>query len=488
MKIDFSPQLNPDISLCFVPIADSEAIAQVVTQIAHENHLIEEFLNKKGISNIHVVYGQRLHVLVKVNTDKSFSAIVAEFRKAIRGVKDFPSGSWAIDLSMISDKNFSEILARAWVHACVVSLQKIGKNKTTEENYHSLNSDTARLQLVTPYADLIRNKVFEQVVVANAQLNAMTLGNAPSNKKDIAFLTAYCEIMARKAGLEIEIFDLDRLMVEGFKALLAVNRGSEQPARFILLKYNLSASDLPLIAFVGKGVIFDTGGINLKPTDNLFLMKSDICGAAAVLGATEAIALNRCKIRLITAIPLTDNAIDAKSTKPGDVIGSYNGKTIEVIDTDAEGRLCLADALSYVSRNYSPDYIIDIATLTGSAARALGQHYAALFSPNEKLLDILRSAGLATGEKLWPLPLDDDYKEDLHSDVADLANFSNKPTAGAISAALFLKEFVDNPSNWAHIDIAGTAFIPSEFGKQRNASGFGVQLLYQFVKSIENNF
>jgi leucyl aminopeptidase len=142
--------------------------------------------------------------------------------------------------------------------------------------------------------------------------------------------------------------------------------------------------------------------------------------------------------------------------------------------------------LSYISRNYSPDYIIDIATLTGSAARALGHHYAALFSPDENFQNILRTAGQITGEKLWPLPLDDDYKEDLHSDVADLANFSNKPTAGAISAALFLKEFVDDPNRWAHIDIAGTAFTSSEFGKQRNASGFGVQLLYQFVKTIES--
>ncbi|WP_448539175.1 leucyl aminopeptidase family protein [Schleiferia thermophila] len=486
MKIDFTHQWSIYTALCFVPITEDESSEVILSRLANENGLIKEFLSKKSIAKLHILIDQKFYVLIKVNASKSFSAITADFRKVIREVKDFPSGNWAIDLTTITDKAFTNVLARAWVHACVVSLQKIGKNKTTEELFHCLDSDKAHLQLVTPYADDIREDVLQQVVVANAQLNAMTLGNAPSNKKDINFLTAYCEVMARKAGLEIEIFDQDRLMVEGFKALLAVNRGSEQPARFILLKYNMSASDLPLVALVGKGVIFDTGGINLKPSDNLFLMKSDMCGAAAVLGAAEAIALNHRKIRLLAAIPLTDNAIDAKSTKPGDVIGSYNGKTIEVIDTDAEGRLCLADALSYISRNYSPDYIIDIATLTGSAARALGHHYAALFSPDENFQNILRTAGQITGEKLWPLPLDDDYKEDLHSDVADLANFSNKPTAGAISAALFLKEFVDDPNRWAHIDIAGTAFTSSEFGKQRNASGFGVQLLYQFVKTIES--
>ncbi|GCD76587.1 putative cytosol aminopeptidase [Thermaurantimonas aggregans] len=488
MNVHFSDHFPSEVTLCFVPIGnDDQDLTVLLERFGINSTNFSEFLSKKTTREFTTVTGSVLYVFLKTDASEAFVPVMQKFRKAARNYKDFPTKSWVLSLLHIQSSDTCEKLAQAFIHGLITSTQNIGKNKTIIDFEHSLCEKDASLTVVSAYSEQLKSKTEEFKNLAKAHLTAMNLGNAPSNKKDVNYMAAYCEVLARKTGVEIEIFHKERLEIEGFRALLAVNRGSEYPAKFILLKYNMSATDRPLVALVGKGVLFDTGGINLKPSDNLFLMKSDMCGAAAVLSAIEAVAHSKLNIRLLVAVPLTDNAIDAKSTKPGDVIGSYNGKTIEVIDTDAEGRLCLADAISYVCRNYSPDYLIDIATLTGSAARALGQHYAALFSNSDELTASLLQIGKNTGEKVWPMPLDEDYREDLHSDIADLANYSNKPTAGAISAALFLQEFVEKTRHWAHIDIAGTAYTSSEFGKQRNASGFGVVLLYHLIKNISEN-
>lgn len=488
MNVHFSDTFPSDVTLCFVPVSTTDQdFSGVLESLGVTCGELREFLSKKSTKEISSVVGSKLYLFLKLDASESLVALIHKFRKNARNYKDYPSKSWVLNLLHIHSSETCEKLTQACIHGLITSTQNIGKSKTTTDFEHSLCDKNASLTIISEYSDQLKSKAEEFKNLAMAHLHAMNLGNAPSNKKDVNYMAAYCEVLARKEGIEIEIFQKDRLEIEGFRALLAVNRGSEYPAKFILLKYNLTAIDRPLVALVGKGVLFDTGGINLKPSDNLFLMKSDMCGAAAVLSVLEAVARSKLNIRLVVAIPLTDNAIDAKSTKPGDVIGSYNGKTIEVIDTDAEGRLCLADAISYVCRNYSPDYLIDIATLTGSAARALGQHYAALFSNSDELSGILSHLGNLTGEKVWRMPLDEAYREDLHSDVADLANYSNKPTAGAISAALFLQEFVENTRHWAHIDIAGTAYTSSEFGKQRNATGYGVVLLYHFIKKISEN-
>jgi leucyl aminopeptidase len=213
-------------------------------------------------------------------------------------------------------------------------------------------------------------------------------------------------------------------------------------------------------------------------------MKSDMGGAAAVFGAVEAAARLQLPIKISAAIPLADNAIGERAFRPGDVIQSYSGRTIEILDTDAEGRLILADGLHYLKRNYSPDILINLATLTGSSVRTFGYHCAALFSNNDELSVALRQAGDRSGERLWPLPLWDDYKEDIQSDMADVRNFSGKPIAGAISAAKFLEYFIDEHPRWAHLDIAGVAFGQSELSVQKSASGFGVRLLIDFFRSF----
>jgi leucyl aminopeptidase len=213
-------------------------------------------------------------------------------------------------------------------------------------------------------------------------------------------------------------------------------------------------------------------------------MKSDMAGAATVMGTIEAAARLKLPVSLTVAIPVTDNLIDARSVKPGDVIGSYSGKTIEVIDTDAEGRLILADALAWLVKNSDTKHLVDVATLTGDAVRSLGFHAAALFSNNNDLAAQLTAVGSRCGERLWQLPLWEEYLEELGSDVADLRNLGTKPVGGAITAAKFLEQFVGNHPSWAHLDVAGTAFGDTEFGKQKNATGFGIRLLVSFIEDV----
>lgn len=216
-------------------------------------------------------------------------------------------------------------------------------------------------------------------------------------------------------------------------------------------------------------------------------MKSDMAGAAAMLASIELAARLKLPLNIATVVPSAENAVDAKSVLPGDVIKSYSGKTIEIIDTDAEGRLVLSDGLAWTVKNINPAVIIDMATLTGSSVRALGTEAAALFSDNEKLVTALYDSGLTSGEKLWRMPLWSDYDSYLHSDVADVSNLSAKPVAGAISAAKFLQVFTDNHVAWAHIDMPGMSFKDSPFFKTKSATGYGVQLLNDFMHRLAEN-
>jgi leucyl aminopeptidase len=238
------------------------------------------------------------------------------------------------------------------------------------------------------------------------------------------------------------------------------------------------------IGLVGKGVTFDTGGVSIKDSANMHYMKSDMGGAAAVFGTIEAAAKLQLPVHIIGVVPTTENSVDGLATKPGDVIGSYMGKTIEVIDTDAEGRLILADGLAYLNRNYTPDIIIDLATLTGSVIGTLGYAAAGMFTNNDQLGSSLKKIGDKTGEKLWRLPLWDDYEPELKSDIADIKNYHGKPFAGAIVAAKFLEVFTEKHPAWVHLDIAGTAFADSEFATQKSATAFGVRLLVQWLREL----
>jgi leucyl aminopeptidase len=321
---------------------------------------------------------------------------------------------------------------------------------------------------------------------ADTMKSCWDLVNNPSNYKSVSSLAEWMRHSANKYAYDCRIIDKEELESLGFHALLAVNKGSSEPAKCIIGEYRPAdmSDQVPTIALVGKGITFDTGGISLKPSKNMHYMKSDMGGAAAVMGAIELVAKCKLPVRLIVVVPSTDNSIGAKAIKPGDIIGSYRGHSIEIIDTDAEGRLVLADGLSYAIQKYEPDYVIDLATLTGSVIRTLGNYAAGLMTQNDDLARQLTNAGQESGERLWRLPLWSEYGLAMQSDMADIKNLSDQPSAGATTAGKFLEFFTDEHAAWAHIDIAGTSFHPNPFSKGHSATGFGILLLTQWMESL----
>ncbi len=284
-------------------------------------------------------------------------------------------------------------------------------------------------------------------------------------------------------NLKAEVFGRKWIQSEKLGLLEAVSRGAQEEPAFIILSYRGYARSKDHTVIVGKGVTYDTGGLNLKPTGSIETMRSDMAGAAAALATVTTAAALKMKVNVTAVIPSTENAIDSKSYKPGDVYAAYNKTTVEIGNTDAEGRLILADALAYTLQNLKPTRMIDVATLTGAVVVALGEDMAGLYCNDETLSKQLLDASQETGEKVWRLPLHEPYKELLKSDIADLRNIGGR-AGGSITAALFLEAFVGS-CPWAHFDIAGPAFTSKEHGYQpKNGVGFGVRTLLNFLQKL----
>jgi leucyl aminopeptidase len=313
--------------------------------------------------------------------------------------------------------------------------------------------------------------------VGAGQALARSIQVLPGNVCTPTYLANQARELAQRHGFEITILDKAAITREKMGALLSVAQGSAEEPRFIALEYK--GSEGAPVVLVGKGVTFDTGGISIKPAQNMEDMKYDMSGAAAVLGTFEALGGLKPKVRVVGLIPSTENMPSGTAVKPGDVVTSHLGKTIEIINTDAEGRLILCDALSY-ARRYQPAAVIDIATLTGAIVVALGHSAAGVMGNDEHLVDEVRAAGERAGERVWPLPLWEDYRELMKSDIADVKNSGGRP-AGSISAGWFLREFVDG-FPWAHLDIAGTAYSDREDPTRvKGPTGMGVRLFTEFV-------
>lgn len=283
--------------------------------------------------------------------------------------------------------------------------------------------------------------------------------------------------------LKVTIFDKKRIEKEKMGLILAVNRGSSNDPAFIILEYKGAPKSKDTTVLVGKGITYDTGGLNLKPTGSMETMKCDMGGAAVTLGTIQAAAELGLKCNLIGIIPTTENSISGTSYKPGDVYTSYSGKSVEIGNTDAEGRLVLADALAYAVQHYKPTRMIDFATLTGAIEIALGNETSGLMSNNDALADRLLEAGSKTFERAWRLPLFEEYRDQLKSDIADIKNTGGR-AGGSITAAMFLQEFVgDTP--WAHFDIAGTAYLnESRRYHPKHGTGIGVRLMIEFLENL----
>lgn len=316
---------------------------------------------------------------------------------------------------------------------------------------------------------------------AEGQNLARRLQNLPGNRMTPTLLGEAAQEMAAEVGLEAEIWGPERLEAERMHALLSVSKGSDEEPRLIILRHRGGTDGAGPVALVGKGLTFDAGGISLKPPQGMEDMKFDMSGGAAVVGAMCAIARANLPINVLGVVASSENLMNGRANKPGDVIDSRKGKTIEVINTDAEGRLILADALAWTVEQGAKT-IVDCATLTGSCVIALGHHASGLFSPSESLTTELREAGERSGQRCWPLPVWDVYRKQLDSPVADLKNVGGRP-AGSITAARFLQEFVGD-TVWAHLDIAGTAYGDDPAPYLRKG-GFGVptRLLFEWVRA-----
>src|SRR5713101_4551161 len=315
--------------------------------------------------------------------------------------------------------------------------------------------------------------------IVDGVITARDLVNEPPN---VLFPVEFARRAAqlRKLGVEVEILDVKAMTKLGMGALLGVAQGSTQPGRTVIMRWKGGKRGDQPVAFVGKGVCFDTGGISIKPAGSMEDMKGDMGGAACVVGLMHALAARKAKVNAVGAIGIVENMPDGSAQRPGDIVTSMSGQTIEIINTDAEGRLVLADVLWYVAKKFKPKFMVDLATLTGAIMVALGTEHAGLFSNNDELAERLSKVGQATGERVWRMPLGPDYDKLIDSKFADVKNTGGR-NAGSVTAAQFLQRFVDK-TPWAHLDIAGTAMgAPNTEINHSWGSGYGVRLLERLV-------
>ena len=326
----------------------------------------------------------------------------------------------------------------------------------------------------------VRKYIEQGRILAESVNFARDLVNRPGNVLTPSIFAKEAEKIAKKSGIKCNILKLKEIEKEGMRAFLSVAKGSDEPCRFIVLDYRGGRKDERPVVLVGKAVTFDSGGISIKPSAKMEEMKYDMSGGAAVLGVMRAIGELRSKVNVIGIIPAAENLPSGKASKPGDVVKSLSGQTIEIISTDAEGRMLLCDALSYGLR-YKPRFMIDLATLTGACTVALGNHAVGIMGNDPGIIERLKKAGDRSGERLWELPLWDDYDDLIKSDVADMKNVGNR-SAGTIVGGMFLKRFVkDTP--WAHLDIAGTAWAEKPSAcMPKGATGVGVRLIFELLK------
>ena len=401
--------------------------------------------------------------------------------KAGQFIQDFGIKEFVFSVSEV--EGFArEELAEAFVTGLVLGAYEFNELKTLDRDKIKKIKGATLLGETDEEVRSIREGVRAGEIISEAVCMARDLGNGPANQITPTALAEKAGSIARERGMALQVLEVSDAQDMGMGAFAAVARGSQEPGKFIVLEYNRDKG-YDTVALVGKGITFDSGGISIKPSEKMERMKDDMSGAAAVLAAMEAAARLGIPLHLVGIMPATENLPGGKAYKPGDVLKTLSGQTVEVISTDAEGRLILCDALSY-SLRYEPKAIIDLATLTGACVVALGDYVSGLFGNDELLLKRIEEASEKTGEKVWRLPVWDEYFDYLKSDTADFRNVGTR-SAGAIIGAVFLSKFVGK-TPWVHLDIAGPAniekarpYIPS------GGTGVGVRLLVQMLRDWE---
>ncbi len=341
-----------------------------------------------------------------------------------------------------------------------------------------------RIQFITEGSaslKLIRDGVRIGTAIGNGVRLARELGNLPGNICTPSYLANKARELSELDNVEVQVLEEEEMNELGMGSLLSVSRGSREPAKLIIIQYRGGTSRMRPVALVGKGLTFDAGGISIKPAAAMDEMKFDMCGGAAVIGTLSTAAQLKLPINIVGVVPSSENLPDGAANKPGDIVTSMSGTTIEILNTDAEGRLILCDALTYVGK-FDPETVIDVATLTGACVIALGKHPSGLFSNDDQLAEDLVNAGALSHDRVWRMPIWDDYNKQLNSNFADLANVGGRD-AGAVTAACFLAHFTKK-YRWAHLDIAGTAW---KSGNEKGATGRPVSMFVQYLLNYSQN-
>ncbi len=440
---------------------------------------VQDFDNKVGTNlTVRLPAGSRVQrILVAGGADGE--ADTAGFRKIARSTaKDLAKLStlgvrnalWGLTAVRVNNR---DPYWRAFTGAYELSLALY---RFSQHKSEATDSRMTRVQMHTDArnrAAVARAAREGQALHAGLQL-ARDLGNQPANVCDPNYLLKEARKLRRAGNVTVSSLDEKRMTELGMGAFMAVTRGSVKPGRMIVVNYRGGKARTPPIALIGKGITFDTGGISMKQPTAMIEMKFDMCGAASVLGATRAAVAAQLPINLVTIVAAAENMPNGNATRPGDIVTTHSGKTVEILNTDAEGRLVLCDALSYAGR-YKPKTVIDVATLTGACITALGHHASAVYANDDVLAKTLVEAGEWTGDRAWHMPLWQEYQSGLDSNFADMANIGGKG-GGSIVAACFLARFAENYT-WAHLDVAGSAFG----GGARGATGRPVALLFRYL-------
>ncbi len=414
--------------------------------------------------------------------DLTLDRVRAVAARAVKSAREAGLMSAALPLQLIPGAAFDPARrAAALCEGALLGLYTFRQYKTASDSGDDADFKQITICSGREHSALAAGAVKDAETVCTGVCLARDLVNHPGNTATPGYLAHTARTIAKQCGLSCSVLDESRMKKLGMGGLLAVAQGSHEPARFIVLEYAppRAAHSAPVV-LVGKAITFDSGGISIKPALNMEEMKTDMSGGAAVLGAMQACSRLKLPVRVVGLIPATENLPGGSALKPGDIVTSMAGKTIEIITTDAEGRLILADALHYAKR-YKPQAVIDLATLTGACIIALGNDVSAVMGTSEELIGRLRSAAERTGEKIWPLPLFAEYDEQIKSDIADIKNVGGKG-AGSITAGCFLKKFT-GATPWAHLDIAGTAWAqqPKPYAP-KGATGVGVRLLVELLR------
>ena len=393
-----------------------------------------------------------------------------------------------ITVKMIETENLdANEIAKAMTISLMLSDYEFNKYKSDKKDkkdiFIYIACDTANNLVI----DEIEDYIVEGKDIAQGIIIARNLVNEPANEMYPEILAEEAKLLGKKFGFEVEILGAEKILKLGMDAFLSVAKGSSKEPKLIVMKYfgDKHHKD-DVLGLVGKGLTYDSGGYSLKPTSGMDTMKSDMGGAAAVIGAISTIAKRNLRMNVIGVIAACENMISGRAYKPGDIIGSMSGKTIEVLNTDAEGRLTLADAVTYIVKKEKVNQVIEMSTLTGAALVALGETTTAAITNDDELYKELEDVSKYTGEKVWKLPTFPEYRELIKSDIADIKNIGGR-NAGTITAGLFIEEFVDDGVSFLHLDIAGTAWTDSEKPyKQKGGTGVPVNTIYELAKKREN--